>query len=249
MVAPEFLLQQPHHLPDHAGPAVDQAGLHGGDRVRPDDALRRPELHPRQTGRPAHQRFGGDAESGSDRSAPVFPFPGDHVERQRGPGVQNDGVHSVEVMDRHGVGDAVGAGLLRRVHGETDSTGGLVVQYEERGAEVAIRKVPQDLGSRGHHAGRRQPEDVLPGDPGPGEETVEERCGLVGEPLRLGGNPPVADPALAVVEADGGLGVADVEDEEHGQSPNATGIVTSSPGCRWCGGLQSLARCPPARSR
>ena len=206
--------------------------------MRPDDALRRPEFHSGQAGRPPDQRFGGNSESERDGPAPVFPLRGHHIEGERGTRVQHDGGDSVEVMDGHRIRDPVRAGLLGGVHRQANPAGGLVVQHEERAPEMTLGQGAQDFGRRGNHARRREPANVRPRNPGSGKQAVEQRRHLVGQPLGLGGNPPVADPAFAVVEADGGLGVADVENEEHGYPLAACGgtRVSAEPGSSPGGG-------------
>ena len=159
------------------------------------------------------------------------PLARDRLEGGGGAEVDDDRRPAEEVEGGHRVGDAVGADLLRVV--VEDRQPGLHARLddERREAEVALRHAAQRARDPRHRRAQRDAVDVVvvPGEAVEAEELLEHEGVLVGGALDVGGDAPVVDEdgvgeapvdvgvvGLEVVEADHGLGVADVEGEEHG---------------------------------
>ena len=61
-----------------------------------------------------------------------------------------------------------------------------------------------------------------------GQQPVQHHRDLVGGAVRLGGDPPVLDQLLAVEETEHGVGVADVDREQHHAPPRVTATLSMS---------------------
>ena len=168
---------------------------------------------------------------GEDRAAEVLALGGDRLEGGGGAEVDDDRRAAEEVEGRHRVGDAVGADLLGVVVEDRQPGAHARLDDQGREPEVALGHAAQRPGDPGHRRADGDAVDVvvLPGEPVEAEELLEHEGVLVGGALDVGGDAPVVDQArvgqapldvgvdrLELVEPDHGLGVADVEGEEHG---------------------------------
>ena len=156
---------------------------------------------------------------------------GDGLEGRRRPKVDDDGRPAVEVEGPDGVGDPVGTDLARVLveHGHA----GLHARLDDERlpVEVALREAsersgdPGDRRAQGHALHIGPPVEAVES-----QELLDHERVLVGGPFHVGRDPPVVEqrrvrqpaPVLSrcgvvtvdVVEADHGLGVADVDDQQ-----------------------------------
>ena len=103
------------HAVDQRRVAVDRARLDRLDGAAADHVAGLDQLDPAQRGGPAEQRVEADVDAGEDGAAEVLALGRDRLEGGGGAEVDDDRRAAEEVEGGHGVGDAVGADLLRVV--------------------------------------------------------------------------------------------------------------------------------------
>ncbi len=141
-----------------------------------------------------------------------------------------------EVVGGDGIGDAVGADLLRIVVEDRDP--GLDARLDDQRfePEVALGHRTERSGDPRDRRAEHESGDVaVPAEAVEPEELLDDEGVLVGRPLGVGGDPPVVEEAgvgrcdrssvssLERVEADHGLGVADVDGEQVHDSVTSLG--------------------------
>ncbi len=213
---------------DLRGEPVDGAGLDRLGRVLADHAARLDQLDAEQRGGAAVQRVEADLDAGKDRAAEVLALGRDRFERRRGAEVDDDRRAAVEVEGGDRVGDAVGADLLRVV--VEDRHAGLHARLDDdRGeAEVALGHLAHRGGDARHRRAQRHAVDVLvEAEAVEAEELLHEQRELVRRALGRGRDAPVVEQValgarawrlgvvVEPVQPDDGLGVADVDGEQH----------------------------------
>src|SRR6266540_4268504 len=133
----------------------------------------------------------------------------------------------------HRVGHPVGADLARVVGQDRQARPDPGLQHQRLEAAVAPDHLAHGLAEPRHHRG-----DDHAGGGGAEvhtllrQEPAEQQGVLVGGALRHGRHPPVLDQLVAVEHADGDLGVADVQCQQHGGSSYQS-RPTSSEGAEW----------------
>ncbi len=176
-----------------------------------------------------------DVDAGEDGSAEVLPVARDGFERGGRPEVDHDGRPTEEVVGRNRIGDPVGADFLGIVIEDRDT--GLDARLDDECVEpeVALRHRPEGPGDPGNRRTEAQAGDVaVPAEPMEPEELLDDQGVLVGRAFGVGGDPPVVEQtrvgcavvALVLterVEADHGLGVADVDGEQVHESVTSLG--------------------------
>ena len=139
-----------------------------------------------------------------------------------GPAEQLDGGQRVD--------DAVGADLLGVV-GEHRHAGLHARLDHDRGhvAVVAPAHVAHLLQHRRHRRADRDAVDLgAAGHRVLVEQTLQDHGDLVGRPGRLRPDPPVLDEVVALEQAEHGVGVADVDGEQHHAPPSLTLTLSMS---------------------
>src|SRR6266540_3700463 len=136
-------------------------------------------------------------------------------------------------LDPRRVGHPVGADLARVVGQDRQARPDPGLQHQRLEAAVAPDHLAHGLAEPRHHRG-----DDHAGGGGAEvhtllrQEPAEQQGMLVGGALRHGRHPPVLDQLVAVEHADGDLGVADVQCQQHGGSSYQS-RPTSSEGAEW----------------
>ena len=204
---------------DLAGEAVDGARLHGFGGVAADGAAGLAHVDVDEAGGARGERLHGDLDAGGDGAAHVVAAGVDDVEVGRGAEVDDDHRRAVALEPGHRVGDAVGADLGRVLDHEADAGAHAGPQHERREAEVLLaHRHPLRREAR-HDRGDGHLVDQLPDALAEqAEEALQQAGDLVGGAVAHGGDAPVVRDDAALAQADDGLRVADVDDEQHGQS-------------------------------
>src|SRR6266540_1512262 len=214
----------PDQRVDLPGEAEDDARLERLRGVLADHRARRDQLDPAELGGLADQRVGGDLDPRRDRHPQHLAPPRDRVEggggaeidHHRRPPVQRVGAHRARVV-----------GQDRQARPDPG------LQHQRLEAAVAPDHLAHGLAEPRHHRG-----DDHAGGGGAEvhtllrQEPAEQQGVLVGGALRHGRHPPVLDQLVAVEHADGDLGVADVQCQQHGGSSYQS-RPTSSEGAEW----------------
>ena len=219
---------------DLAGEPVDRARLERVDGVAADDVAGLRQLHPAERVGPLVQRVEADVDAGRDRAAQQLAVGRHRVVGRGGAEVDHDHRSAVEVDGGHRVGDPVGADLTRVVgeHRHPGLHAGL--DHDRTEAEVALGHVAERGGGAGHDRRDRDAVDVVvEREAVEAQELLHHQRVLVRRPLRVGGDPPVVEQALLAAagpgrdavpvgllaeEPDDGLGVADVDGQQHGET-------------------------------
>ena len=198
-----------------AGVAEDEAGLHGGSGVAPEDGLGRCQLDAREPGRPLHQGVMADHETGGHGAAQVVAGGVDGVDGGGGPEVADDGRTAVEVLGGDGIGDPIGSDQRRVVVVNADA-GPDTRSDDERGMPKALAgelvDAPGEVGDHIADHDRRNRLRLQPGRAQQGDDHQPQLCS--GRP-GLGVQPEIGDQPAPVEDTDDGVGVADVDGEQH----------------------------------
>ena len=218
---PELVLEPVDERVDLPAEPVDRARLDRLDRRLADHVLRRHELDAAQRRRAPEERVHRDLDAGEDRAAEVLTLCADRLDRVRGAEVDDDRRAAVEVVCRDGVGDAVGADLLRVVVEDRHAGADAGLEHERVEAEVALviwRSAAVTLGT---------PDAIAtPVTCASNEKPWKPRnCWIIERELVRGArrdrrDAPVVGELGAVEEPDDGLGVAGVDREQHGPLPS-----------------------------
>ncbi len=209
-------LQDAVHL---AHVAVEEAGLHGLDRVPADHPLGPGDLHPGQPGGPGGQGIRGDLDARQDQAAEILPPVVDHIEGGGGPEVHGDERRAVLLETCDDIHDAVRAQLLGIVQHDLDAGLDPGFDPERLGAEVAPGPGLQHRMDRGHHVGDGDAVDLVGLELRVPEQVHGGQAELVGGPLPRGGQAPGmqdlgARTLVDVVDPQDDVGVPDVNREE-----------------------------------
>src|SRR5690606_3216713 len=119
------------------------------------------DLDAAQRGGTSEERIEADVDAGEDRTPEVLATGGDGVEGGGGAEVDDDGRPAVQVERGDGVGDAVGAHLLRVVveDGQPGADAGL--DHDRVVAEVALAHATQRAGDPRHRRAQADAGDVV----------------------------------------------------------------------------------------
>src|SRR6266511_3290929 len=223
----------PDQRVDLPGEAEDDARLERLRGVLADHRARRDQLDPAELGGLADQRVGGDLDPRRDRHPQHLAPPRDRVEGGGGAEIDHHRRPPVQRVGGHRVGHPVGADLARVVGQDLQARPDPGLQHQRLEAAVSSGHVDHGLAEPRHHRG-----DDHAGGGGAEvhtllrQEPAEQQGVLVGGALRHGRHPPVLDQLVAVEHADGDLGVADVQCQQHGGSSYQS-RPTSSEGAEW----------------
>src|SRR5512137_1887379 len=215
------------HLPPHAldqpvdepGPAVDHPGLDVGHGVPADGVLRPHQLDAEEPRGARDQRLRRGVDTGRDRAADELATSVHAVEAGGGAEVHHDERGAVERDARHAAHHAVRPDLARHVDVEPEVGGDPGLHGQRAHPEVPVAHPLERLLDRRDHVGDRHTGDVLLLDAAGGEQGLDEDAPLVGGLLAPRGEAPGRAQAPGVVDAQRGVGVADVNDEQHGPLP------------------------------
>ena len=84
--------------------------------------------------------------------------------------------------------------------------------------QVAAAQVDESGGDRRHDTGKRYSRDLRPVQAVVVEQAAQEHGVFVRLFGPIGGDPPVRDPAAFAVQAEGGVGVVDIDGQQHAAS-------------------------------
>ena len=203
------------HPVDLPGEAVDEPGLQRLLGGLADHRARLDELDLEQPGGPGGQRIDRDLDAGGQRAAEELTPGRDHVEVGRGAEVDDHRRPAVERVGGQGVDDAVGADLARVVGQQRDA--GAYARTDDDGrdvGEVALEHRAELVQHRGHRRAHRDPVRCRVR----GQQPTEHQRQLVGSHPRVGLDPVALEHHIAVEQPQHGVGVADVDGQEHGAS-------------------------------
>ena len=261
--------EPPAQAVDLAGEPVEGAGLDRLHRRLADHAPRLHQLDPAQGGGVGEQGVEADGHARGDGPAEVLTRRRDGVEGGGRAEVDHHARAAEQVVGPDGVGDPVGTHLLRVVvedghpalHAGLQHHGGDVEPASHHLAEVG----GDQRDRRGHgDAGDTRVVDVEPVEV---EQLGEEQGMLVGRALGHRGQPPVVGQAGRLVpvpgpgggqglaevvgeEPDHGLGVSDIDGQQHGQpfppGPPARSNPRSSTGAEWVRAPTEMRSAPAA---
>src|SRR5206468_3379472 len=117
---------------------------------------------------------------------------------------------AVQLENSGGVDDAVRSYLLGVFVLHVYSGLCACADDEGRPAEVFTTRLFEGGGQRGHNTSQGNAVDLVRADLGMPEKIDKQDAVLVRQALLIGGQPPARTERLAVVQADGDLGVSDV---------------------------------------
>ena len=252
-VLAQLLPQPPDDPLDLPGEPVGDAAADGLDGRLADQRPRLQELHLGELGRPLVERVERDLRTGGDDAAQVLAVVRDRVVGDGGAEVHDDAGAAEPREGGDGVDEAVGADLARVVDPDRHSGADRGPDVEHLVIEVQARHRRPLLRELGHGGGDDRAVDVGEAQPPQAEQVGQDGAQLVAGRLAHGGKAPVlGDDVLAVaVDAEVRLGVADVDDEEHGgqlqqrRRDAADRLGPSSPSSA----RVSASRCPEGRVR
>src|SRR4051812_8644295 len=207
--------QAAHDRVDRPRVAVDDAGTDRVDRRLADELARRPDVDLGQLGGALGQRVHRDLDARRDDAAQVLALRADRVVGDRG----------AEVHDHDRVADLVVGGDRVDEPVRADLAGVVVAQrhpglhagadHEHLVAQIARGHVPPLGPELGHRRGDDRRADVREAHAAQLEQRGEPRAELVGRRLADRGEAPVLEQLGPLEGPEVGLGVADVDDEEH----------------------------------
>ena len=125
---------------------------------------------------------------------------------------------AVAAVGRDGVDDAVGAQLVRVVDRERDAGAHAGADDERLAVEVLDRQRAVGGRQRRHHRRDDHRVELAEAAAAQPQDLVVVGGELVGRGAALGGDAPLVEQLLAVVDARLGLGVPDVDREQHHRS-------------------------------
>ena len=224
MLAP-FLLDTIDQSVNQRRVAEDEARLDCTDGRAAYGLARAHQLDLVKFGRVFDQRIHRDSQSRRDRAAHVLAAPGDVVEGGRGAEIDHDRGAGVAVVGRYRVDDTVRAHLfgifVQNRHPGLDSG----TNDQRLALEVAMRQLFHRAVERRHHTRNRHALGTQRRlQPNALQKRSDHHPVLVSGAFGLGRKPPVMEQAVALVDADYGVGVADIYCYQH----RATGMAASS---------------------
>src|SRR5690606_17863099 len=231
-----------HDAIDRVDGRVEEAAAEATVGPLADHAGWRADLDPRELGGPADEGLGAGLYAGREHPADEDAVGGDAIERGCSSEVHRDGVPLVELGGGEGVQDPVGADGERFLHIEPDRERRAGIHDQRLDADMALTSFDEQARQRGHDGSDGGSADRRAVEAGLTHERSDEEPELVHAAGRLGRYAPVFEEVAGLEEADHGFGVADVENQDHGnafRSPCPT--TRTAP-------LRTLAR-PPRGSR
>ena len=217
---------------DQAGEPEQRAGLHALDGVLADHRARPHQLDAAQRRRTGRRGIRGDLNTGSDCPTQEFALGRDHVHTDRGTEVDDDGRGAELRVGREAVHDPVGADLLGVVDQQWDT--GAHTGFDQdvrRRRPVLLEHDPHLVQHRRHRrepGGAGEPFGVVT------DETLDGQREFVGGDLGFGADAPVLGDLRVIAgagdQADDGVGVADVDGEQHGYP---TARAERNPAASW----------------
>ena len=200
------------------GVAVDDTRADRVDGVLADHAARRREVDLGQPRAALGERFERDLDAGHQRAAEVLALARRRRRRWWRCRSRRTREAAEALADRDRVDEPVGADLARVVVADRHAGPGAGADGEHLVAEVALghrRPLGLELGhGRGDDRGVELVEPVA----AQLEQVAQRGAELVGGRLAHGGKAPVLEQLLAVEGPEVGLGVADVDREQHGRA-------------------------------
>ncbi len=197
---------------DLAGEAVDEPRLERVRGVLGDHGGRLDVVDLEEAGGAREQRIHRDLDPRREHAADVLARSRDHVEVRRRAEVDDDARHPVPLLRGDRVRDPVGPDLAR-----------VVVADRDAGADARTHRQQLDAHPFGQLVvgleqarNRRREHDAV--EWGIAEKAVEEDPELVAGAMRLGRDPPVLAERLVGEEPEDGLGVPDVDREQHARA-------------------------------
>ena len=217
----ELLAQPPDDRVHLAREAEHHAGLDRLLGALADRVARLLDVHSRKARGAGGQRLERDLDPGRDHAAEVLALGGDHVVVDRGAEVHRDARAADALVGGDGVHEPVGAELLRAV--DPDRHAGLQLRAHERAAavEVALDHQLVLVRERGHDRGHDRGVHVRQLQLAQAEQAGEHGGHLVGRREAGRGEAPVVHELVVREHAHVGLGVADVDGEQHAREPKA----------------------------
>ena len=213
---PELLLQAADQALDQARVAVDDARLHGVDGVAPDHARGQRDLHPRQARGPAEERLGADLHARRDHAAQVLALGRDAVEGGGGAEVDDDHRAMGPLEAGHRVDDPIGADLARVLVEDAHPRLDAGADHQRLAPEGGAHEPRHGVGEGGDHAGDDGVIDAAEIDAAEREHLPNQHGVLVGGARSRALAADVVQEAGALEDPEADVGVADVDDEEHG---------------------------------
>ncbi len=204
-----------HHAVHHADVTEEDAGLHAVNRVLADHRLGPRDLDTGQLGGGLKECLQGDPDSGHDDPSQVFPFRRDAVKGGRRAEIHDDAGPVDFLVGCHGVDDSVGTHLPGVVH--QDGHAGLDPRLDEDRLQTKGLSAEffEGLEQRRHDTRNRHGVEVLEGKAGRGADVLYENPVLIRRLRLVRADPPVLLKLVSFEHAQNGLGVPDVDDEEH----------------------------------
>ena len=204
---------------DKADVAEVEAALQVADGVGADDFCGALDVDAAQAGGAIEKRVGAEAQAGRDGAAEILAAGGDDFKLGRGAEVDHDARAAVFLICGDAVGNAIGAKLGGVVDQQLHA--GLDAGLDEERLDVEVGFA--DLAQRGVD-GRNDGGDDDVGDLARRHavhlEKIDEEDAVLVDGLRaMRGDAPVRGElglgAIELVEAEGRVGVADIESEQH----------------------------------
>ena len=193
--------------------ADDDARLHGRHRVRADRLRGLDQLDAGQASRPRRQRLEADLDARGDRAADVAAVAGDAVERRGGPEIHDDRRRAVQPSDGQAVHQAVRPDFGRPLGSDGDRHDRGSRREQLQAASLGDRL--DGAGQGRHHGRQRDAGHVGEGGAVQAQQAVDEDFELVRRRRGARRGPPAGHDGLAGNEAEGHVGVADIEREQH----------------------------------
>jgi hypothetical protein len=214
----EFLAEAGDHAFHHADVPEEQTRLHGVDGVAANDRGRALNVDAGEFGGVREECVGGEVDTGGDGSAEILTVCGDGVEGGGSPEVDHAGGTSVERVDRDRIRDAIGTDGARVFVADLDARLDARVHDQRFAFEIFATSLDDSVGQRRDDRGEANARQVGGRLTDVREQTEELQAVFVGHARVFGGQPPMMNEGFTLIEADGQVGVAEVNGEEHGIS-------------------------------
>src|SRR5882672_7361694 len=207
-----------HEPVDEARPAVGEPRLDIGRRVAAYGLLWLEQLDPEEAGGTRDQCLGGGDQSRRDGAPDELSPTVDAIEGGGRAEIHHDQRGAVEGDAAHDGAEAIGSHFLRRVHEERHIAHARL-DGERVAAEIRLDHDLERLLHGGHHVGDGHATDLLLGDASRGQDGADEHPVLVGRLLPARGQAPGHEEPGVLAHADLRVGVANLNEQEHGQPP------------------------------
>lgn len=217
-VLAEFGAEAGDHALDHADVTEQQTRLHGVDGVAANDRGRTLDVDAREFGGVREERVSGEVDACGDGTAEILTVGGESVEGGGGAEVDHAGGTAVEFLNRDRVRDAICADGFGIVVADLDARFDACVHDQRFALEIFAASQGNTRRQRRDDRGETDSRQVGGRLADVREQTEQLQTVLVGHARVFSGQTPMMDEGLAFVEADGQVGVAEVDGEEHGLS-------------------------------